>query len=315
MGDCCTGASRLLETNLLVACMSGTSMRSMACVVALFVAGAGCMGSDSDASRCGDTALDSWTAYDTTWPGDQGAPQAPETDPRQPWETVVAVRGGLQPSFVGDGGSVLVLGDGSDRLAVLSTPVPPEGFAMQWEGDDGVACPALPAYTWDLAAPAEGELVEVGSGALVRTAGFWENGTLFYTNIAQIDDGDWPRAGWYGFASGEPLQVYVYDKERDEIPPQWGDADGGLPIAAPAGSPTEYFPTIPGFNEALKGLSTTTTIVAHLSPEEAYTRPGNEQHPLYGDALVFLIHVEAAADRPCPAAAQGSASGEFCFRE
>jgi FKBP-type peptidyl-prolyl cis-trans isomerase 2 len=60
-----------------------------------------------------------------------------------------------------------------------------------------------------------------------------------------------------------------------------------------------YFTTITGFNEALKGLSTRTSRVVHVAAEDAYTLPGNEGHPLYGDDIVFLIQVEAVDDLPC----------------
>lgn len=71
---------------------------------------------------------------------------------------------------------------------------------------------------------------------------------------------------------------------------------------------TSYYTTIEGFNEALKGLSTTTARIVHVPPEKAYTRPGLENHPLYGDELVFYILLQVKS-QPCfeefPASAKG----------
>jgi hypothetical protein len=165
-----------------------------------------------------------------------------------------------------------------------------------------------------------GPTVAVGSGALVRTAGFWENGTLFYTNIASVHASGVPRASWYAWGGDEPLRVYVYDQARTEQPPQWRGARSNLVVAgqqtgvappqdalAIAGDVDSeagagYSTTIQGFNEALKGLSTTATRVVRLAPEEAYTLPGNEAHPLYGDAIVFYIDIVEAVAAPCPGA-------------
>lgn len=153
---------------------------------------------------------------------------------------------------------------------------------------------------WDLMEPQSGSSARAGQGVHVMTAGFWENGTLFYTNIAEINaDPDWPRAGWYTWEGADPLPVYVYDADRGEQPATWTDPQAGTPVAGSV-SDVGYFTTIPGFNEALKGLSTTTTRVVRLAPEEAYTRPGNEEHDLYGDAIVFYIKVLDVVDFPCP---------------
>lgn len=153
---------------------------------------------------------------------------------------------------------------------------------------------------WDLMEPESGISAQAGQGVHVMTAGFWENGTLFYTNIAEIDaDPDWPRAGWYTWEGADPLPVYVYDTDRGEQPATWTDPQAGTPAAGTVPD-VGYFTTIPGFNEALKGLSTSTTRVVRLAPEEAYTRPGNEDHDLYGDAIVFYIKVLDVVDFPCP---------------
>jgi hypothetical protein len=158
------------------------------------------------------------------------------------------------------------------------------------------------SLAWDLRAPAAGTVAQPGMGVRVMTAGFWENGTLFYTNIHALHDSGWPRAGWYGWEGGDPLPVYVYDRDRGERPAPWSATTEGTPLGAPTQNATlwNYYTTIPGFNQALKGLSTSTVRVVHLRPEEAYTRAGNEAHPLYGSPLVFYIKLVAVERLPCP---------------
>jgi hypothetical protein len=136
---------------------------------------------------------------------------------------------------------------------------------------------------------------------------------MFYTNLQSYDGSPWPRAAWYAWEGADPLPVYVYDQDRSEQPPEWKGV--GQNVGSP-GTPADpaaqgaaglvdsslgigYFTTIKGFNEALKGLTTTTTKVVVIPPEDAYTRDGNEEHPLYGETLVFLIHVDEVHDQPC----------------
>lgn len=156
---------------------------------------------------------------------------------------------------------------------------------------EGSSCDAFGTepIRWMLRTPERGELVQPGVGALVRTAGFWENGTLFYTNLDRIhNDTRIPRAGWYEFSGSDPLKVYVYNQSRGELPPRYNQ------------SSNRFATTIPGFNQALKTMETTGSRVAHLAPDEAYTRPGNERHPLYGDPLVFHIEVLDVVAINCP---------------
>jgi len=156
-------------------------------------------------------------------------------------------------------------------------------------------------FTWELTTPRTGVRAGAGQGVHVYTAGFWANGTMFYTNIEAMNDSPWPRAGWYDWEGGDALPVYVYDESSAERSLIWGANTNQFdPSAPPAGTPWNYFVTIAGFNEGLKGVSTQTTRVVHMAAEDAYTRAGNEDHPLYGDDLVFLIFVDAVVDVPCP---------------
>jgi hypothetical protein len=162
----------------------------------------------------------------------------------------------------------------------------------------GEACAPPLLATVDLAAH-EGPLqtAEAGKGTHVLTAGFWPNGTLFYTNIAHLHQSAWPRAGWYAWEGSDPLPVYGSD--RAEQPAWWKDPQAGTPAEGTVPG-LGYFTTIPGFNEALQGLSTGGTTVAVVPPDMAYTRAGYEDHPLYGDTLVFVIRALDVVDLPCP---------------
>lgn len=143
------------------------------------------------------------------------------------------------------------------------------------------------ALTYTFIGDYKGETAQAGQGAQVLTAGFWTNGTLFYTNLDRVhNDTRIPRAGWYEFENGDPLPVYVYNSTRTELPPRYNRSG--------------YVTTIPGFNDALKGLSVAGSKVTVIPPELAYTRPGNEEHDLYGDEIVFYIEITDVVAIDCP---------------
>lgn len=146
------------------------------------------------------------------------------------------------------------------------------------------------ASTLALAPAQERPVGAEGQGILVRTGGFWVNGTSFYTNHAGIDADELIPKGYLGeYGGDEPLKVYVYAEGETVPPKRYQDAG--------------YVMTIPGFNAALKGLPVGTARFAYLEPEDAYTREGREDHPLYGDALVFWIEAVELVDEPCLAPA------------
>ena len=149
---------------------------------------------------------------------------------------------------------------------------------------------------------AAGREAQPGKGAHVWYAGFWENGTMLGTNLQDLDVGSgWPRAATYRHVPWEPLRLYVYGRDPSERPVAWTDPLAGEPepgSPADQGAGSGYATAIPGVNEALKGLPAGSRIVVRLAPEEAFTRPGFEGHPLYGDALVFLIEAEDVVDTP-----------------
>jgi hypothetical protein len=228
------------------------------------------------------------------------------TDRSGTWDTVVLQTGDAEDpeASAGPGGwSVEVerISDPSlDNFSLLRvTPGPGKGRLDLAYDHSECGGGRSGTISWDLAAPEAGRSAEPGEGVHVYTAGFLENGTLFYTNIKAIDRDDWPRTDWYAWEGGDPLPVYVYDQDRGEQPAHWKDPQSGTPVAGTVHG-LGYYTTIPGFNEALKDLSSNTVRVVRLAPEEAYTRAGNEEHPLYGQALVFYIKVDAVVALPCP---------------
>lgn len=128
---------------------------------------------------------------------------------------------------------------------------------------------------------ADGDATEArpGIGARVHTVGLWDNGTIFYHNWRDIrDNAALPKAELGGAATSfDPLKVYVGGR-RGERPPEPYNRTG-------------YFPVIQGFDHALRGMRAGETHAVRIPPEMAYTLPKNEEHPLYGDALTFVIHV------------------------
>jgi hypothetical protein len=156
--------------------------------------------------------------------------------------------------------------------------------------------------------PEEGKVLTPGHGAHVWYAGFWENGTLFETNLEAFDHSAWPKADWYQSVPYEPLPVYVYGQDRSEEPAYWkplpSPAPTGTPVDGPVGTAAAapglgYYSTIRGFNDGLKGLSTTSTRVIWMDAKDAYPE-GTPNNPLAGDNLVFLVRLADVVDQPCP---------------
>lgn len=164
-----------------------------------------------------------------------------------------------------------------------------------------------------LQVPRLGMTPHPGQGVHVHYAGFWENGTLFETNIKALDQSAWPRAGWYETIPYDPLPVYVYDQSRSEQPAYWKGTTGnlartGTPVDGPAAPVTSqvdaaagigYYSTIKGFNDGLRTASTTTVRVMHMDAKDAYPA-GTPNNPLAGDDLVFLVVLDDVVDQPCP---------------
>ena len=180
-------------------------------------------------------------------------------------------------------GGILLTGEelGVARFQVELFEQPgPDGGDPACEGDP------LAVYEVPIAPVASDAVGTVGKGILVHTVGWWTNGTSFYTNSDRYNDrAELPRSYLGDYGGGEPLHVYVYGDSREEMPPRYERAG--------------YFTTIAGFNEALKGMTVGSTRVAYLEPEEAYTLEGREDHPLYGEPLIFYIEALEVVDLPC----------------
>lgn len=232
----------------------------------------------------------------------QGTDRDLATDPDRAWDGLVratpedGVDVSVREAPDGWDANRTELGVGLQRIRLAPTSEAGDGTAhVRWT--DGESCGRRGDGTWHLRSPAKGEVASPGQGVHVYTAGFWPNGTLFYTNIEAVHESDWPRASWYSWGGGEPLPVYVYDEDPDERPAYWS-VSASAPVAGTV-TAWNYFVTIPGFNEGLKDLSTTTTRVVEMPPDQAYTREGNEDHPLYGDRLIFYSYITDVVDRPC----------------
>lgn len=295
-----------------------SSSGALALLTGLLLAGCLAAPVEDAPDLCDGDGPQMWGALETRVAGNPGLP----TDPRQPWSTVMVLEGDAGYGLAVEEGNANItwLAAAAQRMAIL-TQQPPAADLDVTVTAHGVDCRRYSTPSFNLQAPREGALAEAGKGALVYTAGFWENGTLFYTNMRELDeatgqrdDSAWPRAGWYQPGGDRPLQVYVYDQERSEMPPHWGSGSA-IPLDGDQ-VPGSYGTTIPGFNEALKGLSTSNVVAVRVPAGQAYTRPGNEAHPLYGDDLVFLIRLIAVADQPCPASAfEDSPYSTACFRQ
>lgn len=183
------------------------------------------------------------------------------------------------------GGFRVAANDSAGEVVVISTMRP---YGMTPPGE--MPCfngPGTTSVTFPLAPPADRDTAAIGKGVLVRTGGFWTDGTSFYTNHAGVDGEPGIPKGYLGpYEGNEPLKVYVYAEGETVPPKRYQDAGFAM--------------TIRGFNAALDGFPVGTARVAYLEPEEAYTAEGREEHPLYGDALVFWIEVDEIVDLPCP---------------
>lgn len=236
-----------------------------------------------------------------------------QTDPRQPWDALFAAPENTTLEIVprppnGWHTEIAALGSDLETSRLQRVRLIPDGaggapeFAANYTratsfGDDCSFASDV-GFSEYLERPEPGRIAQPGTGVRLYTAGFWTNGTLFYTNLPYVDATWRPKAGWYDWEGDDPLRVYVYGSSRSERGPQW-NLGASAPPPVNGVSATNYYTTIEGFNEALKGLSTTTARIVHIPPEKAYTLPGLEKHPLYGDELVFYILLFNVKSQPC----------------
>lgn len=206
--------------------------------------------------------------------------------------TLPTPEGALDPAAEPSGAGVRHdVGPRGSAFGGYRWPATAEDTSLVFQVDlakDGCRRTGVAAASWPLASPEDRDAGAEGKGILVRTGGFWTNGTSFYTNHAGIHEEPGIPKGYLGeYTSDTPLKVYVYadGETRADVPRRYTDAGFALTIA--------------GFNDALKGLPVGTARVAWLAPEEAYTLEGREDHPLYGETLVFWIEAVEVVDLPC----------------
>lgn len=142
-------------------------------------------------------------------------------------------------------------------------------------------------HRWfDAGDPQDAPRAEGGKGVLVRTVGWWTNGSSFYTNMERYHADPGTPGGYLDPYNGsDPLPVYVYNESASEMPDRYNESG--------------YVTTIEGFNAALHGLPTAGGRVTHMPAEQGYTKDGYEQHPLYGDDLIFYIEATEVTTEPC----------------
>lgn len=165
-------------------------------------------------------------------------------------------------------------GNGPEHtVAVRAIAVEPDVFEAQASSS---------TLRWTVTDVGAGTPVVPGDHVQTVTVGVWLNGTSFYSNAAgALKDPGFPHGpGWTTPQDDTaPLPAYVYDADASE---------------QPAGSmDTCHYAMIAGYNGLMKTQAEGSTNVALLRPEAAYTAEGREEHPLYGDSLVFLNTVVA----------------------
>lgn len=127
-------------------------------------------------------------------------PNAPRlrTDPRQSSDVLVFVNGTPEPVL----NDTIVPGGWNAELEnLVATDNGADAMRLRFTAGDGHLDMSAWGYLWrsfecdgirwstgsatgGFESPREGEIAEAGNGVHVYTAGFWENGTLFYTNRA-----------------------------------------------------------------------------------------------------------------------------------
>lgn len=198
------------------------------------------------------------------------------TDGDTPIETWFAIS--VDAGEVRGAGRVLEPGEGSLFLAKVSS-LESNNLSATFVASDPLDVDVLYdslQLDWSVESVLDREAIDPGSLVQTTTVGLWTNGTSFYTNSAELlADPAFPAGGNVDRKGAtDTLPVYVYDNENTEQP--LGNADNC------------YFTTIAGYNSLLKTQFDGSTGVNFLSPTAGYTAPGNENHLLFGDSLVFL---------------------------
>ncbi len=240
-----------------------------------------------------------------------------ERDPGAPWQTVALAHAGPAATTTmtlngTDAGTVEPVASAA-ALQRVSVPASDSFARLEWavrEEREGCHAGRFGHVNWSFPSPTTGDVATAGKGVHVWYAGFFENGTMFDTNIRALDQSAWPRTGWYASEPYDALPVYLYDKDRSERDslPIWSVGTAPSPVRPPTGDVTlySYYTTIKGFNDGLKGLSTTTTRVVWMPAADAYATPRADLPAgLTGQPLVFFVKLDSVEPLPCTADPQG----------
>jgi hypothetical protein len=225
-----------------------------------------------------------------------------ETDPTQEWESLVLIdrmkesESTPAPNVTrSDGGPIEVRSlSPSARPGFLSVEIP-GGAIVDSVRLTGSMTTCNGQVTWQkqLHAPIDARTAEPGKGAMLWVAAFFADGELFWTNMAPLAKSNWPKLTGYHQRSSNAWPVYVYSSSPDERPLWWAVANDG-------GAAQFEYDTAPyGVNEALKGLSASTSRVFSVAaPHGLGTAQGFPEAE--GRSQVFWIKVAAVQDAPCP---------------
>lgn len=128
----------------------------------------------------------------------------------------------------------------------------------------------IPQASTKLDAVEPPQKVDPGDDVTLRTVGTFSNGSIFYENVVGLDDA---AAADGGVSEEDALRAHLYDHSPQEQPP--------------ASRTRCYRPLLNLVNDALKEAAIGATVVTYLHPAEAFTRPGLEDHPLYGEPVIY----------------------------
>ncbi len=115
------------------------------------------------------------------------------------------------------------------------------------------------------------ETLEIGDKAQVNYIGTLTDGIIFDTSHFDVaNNSDYPKVEEFSIRSSyPPLKMYVNATDQDES--------------------DDYGVLIEGFWKGVIGMKVMETMVIRIPPGKAYTKPGWEDHPLYGKTLIFEI--------------------------
>jgi hypothetical protein len=191
-------------------------------------------------------------------------------------------------TFESESPDVTIAGDASSSLIVRITPDANASFGPH---TIGVLVGDTRANVIVNVAKLGDVPLRAGVGTQLLYVLWYANGTLIETNEKTVSDQKGLKWSRLGNESPDytPLKVYVGGK-RGTPPPEPYNSTG-------CDKPPCYHPVIAGFDRRLQdagdgsGMVQGETLAVRVPKELAYTIPGKEDHPLYGQDLTFLIRI------------------------